>query len=86
MLSNGVANRSLLDRADYRLGYRHMDSPASGVSLARGDLQAVFTGSTKRRETLSTLSLLPYGASVEQGNQQSTYRVGVTVRHSRDSR
>jgi hypothetical protein len=60
-----------LDTLDYHVGYHYIESPAPDLRLAEGSAHARFTGSSKPLETASARTLVRYGASVEQGLQQS---------------
>jgi hypothetical protein len=60
-----------LDVVDYHFGYHYVEGPAHNLRLAEGSVHARFTGTSRPLETASDRILLRYGASVEQGLQQS---------------
>ena len=60
-----------LDVAEYHFGYHYLESPTRDLRLAEGSAHARFAGSSKPMDTASAQILLRYGASVEQGIQQS---------------
>lgn len=60
-----------LDAVEYHFGYHYLESPAQDLRLTEGSAHARFTGSSKPLDTASSRILLRYGASVEQGLQQS---------------
>ena len=68
-----------LDSAEYHLGYRYDQSPSGDLKLASGSAHARFTGSSKSLTSPSTPTVLRYGASLEQGLQQSNLQTNSAV-------
>lgn len=72
-------NLTALDKAEYHIAYNYSNLPTSALRLVTGSFQARFMGVSKPMETQSARMLLRYGASVEQGIQQSNLDATVTV-------
>ena len=63
---------SVIDQAEFHVGYTYTEAPAAGMRLTKGNVQARFAGFSKPMNTASTRVSVRYGASIERGLQQST--------------
>jgi hypothetical protein len=61
-----------LDLAEFHIGYHYLESPALALRLAQGSGHARFSGVSKPIHSAAAMFSLRYGASLEQGLQQSS--------------
>jgi hypothetical protein len=64
-------HRAALDLAELHAGYYYLQAPAQSLNLAEGSGHFRFAGASKAIQASSAQFSLRYGASVEQGLQQS---------------